>query len=99
MGATMTGFVKPYPLLSCPTMDMKNFVLAGPMFYVTLKKDVLCAPQGGGTDGPSIPQFATGLIPPFGFGIAPGSIFHDAAFRRYLLIWNPNSDRFVPANY
>lgn len=91
-------FLKPLPTFTCPTLDLQNWFLNGPLFYRDRYGKIYCVPGNGTTDGPSIPKFVRSLINMFGTGIGGGSIVHDAGYRRFLLVWNVELKKFLPAN-
>lgn len=93
----MLAFATPLPLFECPTMDGQNFVVRGALFYKAKDGNIYCVPDGSTTDGPSIPQLLLSVISPFGYKIWGASIFHDAWFRGFLLVWL--NGIFVGANH
>lgn len=92
------GFVRPYPLFECPTLDGQNWELKGPLWYISKNGSIYCIPALSTTDGPSIPPTVLSIISPFGPIWGP-SILHDSGFRGTLLIWNTATQRLVPANH
>lgn len=91
------GFIMPSPLFACPSLDGLNYLLAGPLFYVARDGRIICTPQGGTTDGPSIPSWCQSFVQKYGKGITAPAYQHDGGYQGYQLLWYPASRRFLPA--